>query len=96
MLVSEGDPPGPGRCPGCDARYEGGAERPVGAASALLAAFGIDGDPELLARGLFETPPDSGVAITSDRRDGFYAWWVFVAPTDDARTRLAALAETQR
>jgi hypothetical protein len=89
-LVSEGDPPTPGDCPGCGARYVGGTERPQGAAQAALAAFGIAGDPETLTRALFDIGPESGVAVTSDRRDGFYGWWVFVS--DDATTRLATLA----
>ncbi len=90
--VSEGDPPEPGRCPGCGARYEGGAERPQGAAEVALAAFGLGGDSERLARALFEADPATGVAVTSDRRDGFYAWWVFVADDHDALIQLAQLA----
>lgn len=91
-LVSEGDLPMPGHCPGCGARCVGGTERPQGAARAGLTAFGIKGDPERLARALFEVDPATGVAVTSDRRDGFYTWWVFVADTDDARTRFVDLA----
>lgn len=92
VLVCDGDPPAPGRCPGCDARYEGGADRPQGAARAALEAFGIDGDPDRFARALFEADPATGVAITSDRRDGFYTWWVFVADDDHARALLPQLA----
>lgn len=92
VLVSEGDAPTPGRCPGCGARYEGGTERPQGAAQAALESCGTEGDPDRLARALFDADPAMGVAVTSDRRDGFYAWWVFVADTHDAQTRLAQLA----
>lgn len=92
VLVSDGDPPAPGRCPGCDARYEGGTDRPQDAAQAALEAFGIAGDPDRFARALFESDPATGVAVTSDRRDGYYTWWVFVADTDEARARLAQLA----
>lgn len=90
ILVSEGEPPQPGRCPGCDARYFGGAERPQDAAQAALTAFGIEGDPDTLARTLFEVAPETGVAVTSDTRDGFYSWWVFVAVDEATRDRLAA------
>lgn len=90
--VSEGEPPVPGHCPGCGARYAGGAERPQGAAHEALTAFGIEGDSERLARALFEADPEIGVAVTSDRRDGFYTWWVFVAADEAAQARLAELA----
>ncbi len=47
----------------------------------------------MLARALFDADErDRGVAITSDRRDGFYAWWVFVADDPDALALLAELA----
>lgn len=92
-LVNDGDPPEPGHCPGCGARYMGGTERPHGAAEATLQAFGIAGDPDKLARALFEVGPETGVAVTSDRREGFYAWWVFVAPDEATHTRLATLAK---
>ena len=91
VLVTEGDPPAPGNCPGCGARYLGGTARPQGAAQAALTAFGIDGDTETLTRALFDVAPESGIAVTSDRRDGFYAWWVFVSD-EAAQARLAALA----
>ena len=91
VMVTEGDPPAPGNCPGCGARYVGGTERPQGAAQAALTAFGIDGDAETLTRALFDVAPESGIAVTSDRRDGFYAWWVFVSD-EAAQARLATLA----
>ena len=69
----------------------GGTERPQGAAQAALTAFGIEGDTETLTRALFDVAPESGIAVTSDRRDGFYAWWVFVSD-EAAQARLATLA----
>ena len=74
-------PPSPGACPGCGARFDGGGERPQDAAGAAMSALGLEGDADGLARALFaEDLVDRGVAVTSDRRDGFYGWWVFVAP----------------
>ncbi len=35
--------------------------------------------------------PESGIAVTSDQRDGFYSWWVFVADAA-AQAQLATLA----
>jgi hypothetical protein len=90
--VSDGALPVPGTCPGCAARYDGGTERPQGAAAAALAAAGIAGDPDRLARGLFDVAAGAGLALTSDRRDGFYAWWVFVANDRTAHDLMATLA----
>jgi hypothetical protein len=86
--VSDGaEPPPPGRCPGCGARFAGDAERPEDAAAALLAELAVEGvaaDP--LARRLFEMGGDDPLTalagITSDRREGFYRWWAFVRPAD--------------
>ena len=77
----------PGRCPNCDARYEGDGDHPVAGAAAAASAFGVDGlDAEPLAKALFAIDPGdplgSTVGIASDSRDGFYRWWVFVR--DDA------------
>ena len=93
-VVSDGPaPPAPGRCPGCGARYEGGGERPQDAAAAALAALGLEGDPDTLARGLFaEDLAGRGVAVTSDRRDGFYGWWMFVADAPASLDVVAGLA----
>jgi hypothetical protein len=55
-----------------------------------MTALGVDGDPEAAARRVFDLDPESGIAITSDRRDGFYAWWVFIADPQAARALLAA------
>ena len=94
-VVSDGPATVPGRCPGCGARYEGGGGRPHDAAARALKALGIaDGDGDHLARALFDADEAGrGIAITSDRRDGFYAWWVFVADDPDA---VALLAERAR
>jgi hypothetical protein len=82
-VVSDGPEPTPGRCPGCAARFEGGAESATGAVAAALAALGASDLPaEAVARRLFELDPEGELArqaaITSDRRDGFYRWWVFL------------------
>lgn len=90
--VSDGAVPSPGACPGCAAWYDGGTEDPQGAARAALAAAGITGDPDRLARALFDVEPGTGLALTSDRRDGFYTWWIFVANEPAAHDLMAALA----
>ena len=48
---------------------------------------GVDGvESAALTRALFEldeaSPLGQRIAITSDRRDGFYRWWVFILPED--------------
>jgi hypothetical protein len=52
-----------------------------------IAAWGAGDLPaEALARRLFEVEPAPApapaAAIASDRRDGFYRWWVFVRVGD--------------
>ena len=86
--VAEGEEIQPGACPGCGARFVGGTEAAEGAAEAALAAVGLP--PEragALLRGLFALTPEeeaaAGAAVTSDRREGFYRWWVFL-PAGDA------------
>jgi hypothetical protein len=79
----------PGTCPNCGARFAGGGESPGEAVALAAAAWGAEDLPaEALARRLFEVEPAPApaatAAIASDRRDGFYRWWVFVrAPAGD-------------
>ena len=85
--VVDGAVPAPGRCAGCGARYVGGTERPVGAATAMLAALDLDASlADAAVAAMFADDQDpAAAAVTSDRRDGFYAWWTFWA--DDEATR---------
>jgi hypothetical protein len=80
-VVVDGAEPAPGRCPGCGARFDGGAGTPPEAAGRALAAWGLEADPQDVAGRLFAEhpppPPAAAMAITSDSRDGFYLWWVF-------------------
>ena len=95
--VAEGAEPTPGTCPGCGARFAGGGETPPAAVASALERWGVAGlSPDALALRLFEVdpppPPAPAAAITSDRRDGFYLWWVFVRPGDaDPATILGSL-----
>lgn len=86
-LVADGVEPAPGVCPGCGARYAGGAGDVPAAVRAALAHLGAPDLPaDRLAQRLFEVeqpePRARRAAITSDRRPGFYLWWVFVRPDD--------------
>ncbi|GEM_PF-548420 len=79
----------PGTCPGCGSRYEGGEGSAGDAVRTALVALGAaDLDPVQVTDAVFRlTPEDSadrGVAITSDARDGFYLWWLFVSQSDMA------------
>jgi hypothetical protein len=83
FTVLDGPDPAPGVCAGCGARFDGNAETSAGAVEALLVSLSrteIDGPA--LTRALFELDGESDlarqVAIASDRREGFYNWWVFV------------------
>jgi hypothetical protein len=97
-VAVDGPEPAPGRCPDCGARFEGGGESAEGAVAAALGPLGADGlDPDALARALFELDPDGDLArlaaITSDRRQGFYRWWVFVRDGEEpARAVLERVA----
>ena len=78
----------PGACPSCGARYEGGEGSAPDAVRAALLAFGADAlDPAQVTDAVFRLTPDDsagcGVAITSDARDDFYRWWLFVRTRDD-------------
>jgi hypothetical protein len=95
--VSEGVEPAPGTCPTCAARYAGGGDDARGGVAAALAFWGIgDLAAETVTAGLFGLVPGDAlertVVVTSDRRDGFYRWWVFVAAGADLHTTLAAAA----
>jgi hypothetical protein len=81
--VVDGSEPAPGACPGCGASYAGGGTSPAEAVGMALAHWEVDGlEAGALARRLFEADPEPepgpAAAITSDRRDGFYLWWVFL------------------
>lgn len=80
-VVADAAEPAPGTCPGCGAVFAGGGTSPPEAVARALADWGVEGDADVVARRLFETdpgdPPAPALAITSDRRDGFYLWWVF-------------------
>lgn len=82
----------PGACPGCGARYEGGEGDAPGAVAAAVAAFGADDlDAAAVLDAVFRLTPaqssECGVSITSDRRDDFYRWWLFVRADDGAEPR---------
>ena len=72
-----------GVCQGCGARYEGGeGDAPVSVAAAV-AGFGADDlDAREVLDAVFRLTPaqsaERGVSITSDTRDDFYRWWLFV------------------
>ena len=68
-VVADEAEPAPGTCPGCGAVFAGGGTSPPEAVARALADWGVEGDPG--------DPPAPALAITSDRRDGFYLWWVF-------------------
>jgi hypothetical protein len=94
--VVDGPEPAPGSCPACGSAYAGGGAGPPEAVAAALEAWGVAGlDADDLARRLFAADPAPApapaAAITSDRRDGFYLWWVFVR--DGGRPRADVLAE---
>lgn len=83
--VVDGAEPAPGACAGCGAAFAGGGESPPAAVASALEHWGVGGiDAGDLARRLFEVEPPGApapaAAITSDQRDDFYLWWVFVRP----------------
>jgi predicted nucleic acid-binding Zn-ribbon protein len=88
VVVDGADDIAPGACPQCGARYEGGAGSAPDAVAAALVAFGADAlDAATVTDAVFRlTPADTaerGVAITSDARDDFYRWWLFVRTGSD-------------
>ncbi len=83
VVVDASDDIAPGTCPQCAARYEGGEGDPPGAVATALSAFAADDlDARAVLDAAFRLTPaqshDRGVAVTSDTRDGFYRWWLFV------------------
>jgi hypothetical protein len=91
--------PPEGRCPGCGARWAGGGDTPAAAVEAALGALDVTGiDPDALVRALFSLAPEDPRArranITSDRREGFYRWWLFVREDPDGAA--ATLADALR
>jgi len=96
-VVTAGAEPVPGTCPGCGARYAGGEVDARGGVAAALAYWGLtDLDADLVVEGLFRILPTDPlnrvVSVTSDRRDGFYRWWVFVARATAPADALARAA----
>lgn len=84
-VVVEDAEPAAGTCPTCGALVAGGGETPPAAVAIAARAWGAGDLPSGdLARRLFEVEPapvpTPTAAITSDRRDAFYLWWVFVRP----------------
>lgn len=98
VVVDGADDIAPGACPGCGARYEGGEGDAPGAVATAVAAFGAgDLDAASVLDAVFRLTPaqsvERGVSITSDRRDDFYRWWLFVRAGEgtDPRAAIAAL-----
>lgn len=98
-VVVEGvDDIAPGACPGCGARYEGGEGSAPDAVRVAVGAFGAtDLDPVTVTDAVFRlTPAESvarGLAITSDERDDFYRWWLFVRPGEHGDVRAVLAGE---
>src|SRR5262249_60141574 len=95
-LGGGGAEPRRGRGPGWGARYGGDADGPEEAVAAFLAEIRAgDLDAEPLSRALFALREDDSrarrMAITSDQRDGYYRWWVFVRAEESGPA--AGLAE---
>jgi hypothetical protein len=98
--VVEGGEPAAAACRGCGALYAGGGESPPAAVAAALVHWGVQGLPaDALALRLFEVEPAAEpgptAAITSDQRDDFYLWWVFVRAGDAGVTPVFQALLTQ-
>lgn len=96
--VAEGEDITPGTCPGCGAEYAGGGDDPPRGTAMAMAHWGVaEPEPRVVADGLFRIPPGDplNVRVTpiSDRRDGFYRWWLFVA-RGESPAEVLALAAT--
>jgi len=88
VVVDGADDLAPGACASCGARYEGGEGSAPDAVQAALVAFGADAlDAAAVTDAVFRLTPaesaEKGVAITSDARDDFYRWWLFVRTGGD-------------
>jgi hypothetical protein len=87
VVVDGADDIAPGACPGCGARYEGGVGDAPGAVAVAVSAFGADDlDAREVLDAVFRLTPsqsaERGVSVTSDTRDDFYRWWLFVRAGD--------------
>ncbi|HWH14916.1 MAG TPA: hypothetical protein VNT51_09210 [Miltoncostaeaceae bacterium] len=96
-VAHRGGEPEPGACPVCGAAFAGGEDHPIPAAAAALALWDVTGIPDrALADGLFALLPGEPLArraaIVSDRRAGFYRWWVFAAAGEDRPALMAEVA----
>ena len=96
-VVADGTEPTPGACAGCGAGYAGGGDDPRSGVAAAIAWWGLTGlDADLVSGGLFQILPTDPlsrvVTVTSDRRVGFYRWWVFVAADTEPAVALARAA----
>jgi len=83
VVVDGADDIVPGACPGCGARYEGGEGDAPASVAAAVTGFGADDlDAREVLDAVFRLTPaqsaERGVSITSDTRDDFYRWWLFV------------------
>jgi predicted nucleic acid-binding Zn-ribbon protein len=83
VVVDGDDDIVPGACPGCGARYEGGEGDAPASVAAAVTGFGVDDlDAREVLDAVFRLTPaqsaERGVSITSDTRDDFYRWWLFV------------------
>jgi len=95
--VAGGEEPAPGVCPGCGALVRGGGDDPVGGVALALTQLGRpDAPARAVAQSLFGLTPAEPrgrlMAVTSDVRDDFYRWWVFVRARDDAAAGEALMA----
>ena len=100
-VVVDGVEPQPGSCPGCGARYAGGGDDARGGVAAALEWWGVaDLEPARVSNGLFRILPADPfgrtVTVTSDRREGFYRWWVFVAADTEPADALERVASYDR
>ena len=96
-IVVDGTEPTPGTCAGCGAQYAGGGDDARGGVAAALGWWGLEElDADTVSGGLFRILPTDPlnrvVTVTSDRRDAYYRWWVFVAAGTTPRDALTRAA----